>query len=200
MSEIKETSKDVVESWTSFGTERPPQSESLSPLAERIQGEPEFWIQWYRQPALDVAESVLRLRQLRGMTQEDLATAMGTKQPAIARIESGRNSISTNTMERLAEALDAAVRVQLGPIENLWKELPSPSWWEAAPTVEITQEVMVLAVGTQTVKLTGTAAGHFTLDSNSQMDFALDSANTTSIPLSASGVLRVGGDGNADSR
>ena len=41
-----------------------------------------------------MAEAVLRLRRLRGLSQADLAEKVGSKQPAIARIERGRTYVS----------------------------------------------------------------------------------------------------------
>ena len=38
------------------------------------------------------------------MTQEQVATAMGTSQAAVARLESGRTPTTTKTLERFARA------------------------------------------------------------------------------------------------
>src|SRR3954470_24214529 len=62
-------------------------------------------------PAVAVAESdlcvvlarnVLRLRNQRGMTQRDLARALGVSQPRIAEIEAARTTARIDTVGRLA--------------------------------------------------------------------------------------------------
>lgn len=62
-------------------------------------------------PAIAVAESdlcvilalnVLRLRNQRGMTQRDLARAMGVSQPRVAEIEGARTSARIGTVAKLA--------------------------------------------------------------------------------------------------
>jgi transcriptional regulator with XRE-family HTH domain len=98
----------------------------------------EFWLQWLRRPALDVAESVIRLRRLRGLSQTQLAERMNTKQPAIARIESGEANVKIGTLAELAEALDTAVRVDLIPCEFLGS-LNAPRWWEVSDVLAAVQ-------------------------------------------------------------
>lgn len=80
---------------------------------------------------------MLRLRRLRGMTQEQLAERMGTRQPAIARLERGHANTTLATLVAAAEALDATVRVDLDPVELLGHEPRAARWWDrvAAPTV-----------------------------------------------------------------
>lgn len=84
-----------------------------------------------------MSEAVLRLRRLRGLTQEQLAERMGTKQPAIARLERGHDNTTLKTLVAVAEALDATVRIDLDPVELLGREPRHARWWErmSAPTV-----------------------------------------------------------------
>lgn len=65
--------------------------------------------------ALEPAYQIARLRILRGMTQQELAEKVGTQQPSIARIESGRRRASIAMLEKLAQALDADLQVTLTP-------------------------------------------------------------------------------------
>ena len=51
-----------------------------------------------------LASAVVDLRKSSGLTQEELARKMGTTQPVLARIESGRGRPSMRTLERPAEA------------------------------------------------------------------------------------------------
>ena len=70
-------------------------------------------------PEFELVRSILALRLERGMTQAELAQAAGTKQPAIARLESGRHrGVSLTTLEKLAHALDARLVVRLEPAEK----------------------------------------------------------------------------------
>lgn len=65
--------------------------------------------------ALEPAYQIARLRMLRGMTQQELADKVGTQQPSIARIESGKRRASIAMLEKIAAALDADLRVSLLP-------------------------------------------------------------------------------------
>lgn len=57
---------------------------------------------------------ILELRKSKNMTQQQLATQMGTSQPAIARIESGNyRNVSFSFIRRLAAALDAVPEIHL---------------------------------------------------------------------------------------
>jgi|GEM_PF-2868518 ribosome-binding protein aMBF1 (putative translation factor) len=49
-----------------------------------------------------LARNVLRLRNQRGMTQRDLARALGVSQPRIAEIEAARTTARIDTVGRLA--------------------------------------------------------------------------------------------------
>lgn len=64
----------------------------------------------------ELGRQILRLRQLRGWTQEQLAEALNTKQPAVARLESGTYRPSLATLDRICQALDAHLEVRLTPV------------------------------------------------------------------------------------
>jgi DNA-binding XRE family transcriptional regulator len=51
---------------------------------------------------LVVASNVLRLRVQRGMTQKQLAAALGVKQPRIAQIEGAEANLGLETLDALA--------------------------------------------------------------------------------------------------
>jgi transcriptional regulator with XRE-family HTH domain len=55
-----------------------------------------------------VADQIKALRARRGISQQQLADAIGETQSTIARIESGRRNISVSELLRLAWALDVA--------------------------------------------------------------------------------------------
>lgn len=60
----------------------------------------------------------MSLRQLRGLTQAELAQRVGTKQPAIARIEAARANVGLETIRSLTIALDAVVHLSMRPAEE----------------------------------------------------------------------------------
>lgn len=65
------------------------------------------------EPEFELIASLIALRGRRGMSQDDLADAVGTKQPAIARIESGRyRGMSVATLEKMARALNARLVIR----------------------------------------------------------------------------------------
>lgn len=68
--------------------------------------------------ALEGEFSLLRARLAAGLTQEELAQRMGTKQGVIARLESGKVKPSTRTLERLAAATGTRLRIIFEPIRQ----------------------------------------------------------------------------------
>lgn len=54
-----------------------------------------------------IALAVMNARAQAGLTQEELAQKMGTTQPVVARLESGRTQPSMRTLKRLAQATDS---------------------------------------------------------------------------------------------
>jgi len=57
------------------------------------------------EPQFAVVSAILEARVKRGMTQEKLAQKIGTKQSAIARLESENANPSIGFLQKLAEAL-----------------------------------------------------------------------------------------------
>ncbi len=51
-----------------------------------------------------LADAMIRARSAAGLTQEQVAAAMGTTQAVVARLESGRVMPSTRTLQRFAKA------------------------------------------------------------------------------------------------
>jgi transcriptional regulator with XRE-family HTH domain len=58
---------------------------------------------------------LIRLRMAKGLTQEDLAKLLSTKQESIARLENGGSVPSLSTVKKLAVALDADLEINLRP-------------------------------------------------------------------------------------
>lgn len=57
-------------------------------------------------PFEEIARVVIMRRARLELTQQELAERMGTTKSVISRIESGQHRTSTDTLRRLAEALD----------------------------------------------------------------------------------------------
>ena len=61
--------------------------------------------------AYDIALQVIELREKHGFTQAQLAERCGIDQGDISRIEHGSTAPTARTLQRIAEALDADVRL-----------------------------------------------------------------------------------------
>jgi len=62
-----------------------------------------------------IAEQVIAQRRRRGLSQRELAELTGTTQSAIARLESGGRPPRIDTLQRIANALDCELSVELRP-------------------------------------------------------------------------------------
>jgi transcriptional regulator with XRE-family HTH domain len=67
------------------------------------------------EPEYKLASDLIRLRLSKGLTQEELARRVHTRQSAIARLESAGSLPSLSTVKRVAEALDADLYVAVQP-------------------------------------------------------------------------------------
>jgi predicted transcriptional regulator len=64
-----------------------------------------------------LASAVMDVRTRAGLTQEELARRMGTTQPVVARLESGRTRPSMRTLERLAQATGSRLLIGFEAID-----------------------------------------------------------------------------------
>ena len=68
-------------------------------------------------PEFNLLREMLRARQDAGLSQADIAERMGTKAPAITRLESsltsGRHSPSIATLKKYAEAVNCHLEIKL---------------------------------------------------------------------------------------
>jgi transcriptional regulator with XRE-family HTH domain len=62
-----------------------------------------------------LASALIKARGEAGMTQEQVAEAMGTTQAVVARLESGKALPSTRTLERFAKATRTRLRISFEP-------------------------------------------------------------------------------------
>ena len=65
-----------------------------------------------------LAAAIAEARSRAGLTQEQVAQRMHTTQSNIARLEAGRTTPSTRTLERFAEAVGARLKISFEPIHN----------------------------------------------------------------------------------
>ena len=65
-----------------------------------------------------LASALIEARSRAGLTQEELARRMNTKQAVIARLESGRVKPSTRTLERIAQATGHRLRISFEPVRS----------------------------------------------------------------------------------
>jgi ribosome-binding protein aMBF1 (putative translation factor) len=63
------------------------------------------------QPKYDIIRAIIKRRIELGVSQQDLALMIGTKQPAISRLESGDRDSTIGTLTRVADALGLEVRL-----------------------------------------------------------------------------------------
>jgi ribosome-binding protein aMBF1 (putative translation factor) len=58
---------------------------------------------------------IIKLRQQRGMTQADLAKAIGTRQANVSRLERFDTNLTLGTLEKVADALGVNLQIDLVP-------------------------------------------------------------------------------------
>jgi len=68
--------------------------------------------------SMEAAFQVANMRMMRGLNQRDLANLVGTWQPSIARIESGKSEPRLAFLRRIAKALRARLILELVPEEE----------------------------------------------------------------------------------
>lgn len=65
------------------------------------------------EPEFALANQLIGMRVKRGLTQAKLAKLMGTKQSAIARLESGTYNASLKQLDKVAKALNAKLTIKI---------------------------------------------------------------------------------------
>lgn len=83
---------------------------------KRLMRDPEFRTEYEAlEPEYKLASALIQLRLSKGLTQEELAKKLHTKQASIARLESGSSLPSFSTVKKVAEALDAELDIVVRP-------------------------------------------------------------------------------------
>ena len=66
-------------------------------------------------PEFEISRSLIEARTRAKLTQAELAQRMNTTQSAVARLESGRTRPSTRTLQKIARATRARLRISFDP-------------------------------------------------------------------------------------
>jgi transcriptional regulator with XRE-family HTH domain len=75
----------------------------------------------------ELALQIAALRQKAGLSQKELAKLLGTSQQQVSRLESPEyHGHSLNTLQRLAEVLNAKLRVEFQPMDDVVLQLAEP--------------------------------------------------------------------------
>jgi len=82
---------------------------------DRSMKDPKFRKAWHDlDPEFELLESFIKAREKAGLTQEEIAKKIGTKQPALSRLETGRFTKATlETLKKIADALDMRLVIKL---------------------------------------------------------------------------------------
>ena len=62
---------------------------------------------------LEVAYQILKMRKARKLSQADLAKKLGSHQSDIARMEAGQQNFTTDTLQKICQALNCRLRIEL---------------------------------------------------------------------------------------
>ena len=64
----------------------------------------------------EILDSIIKARESAGLTQEELAKRIGTKQPALSRLERGGfQKANLETLRKIADALDVKLIIKFLP-------------------------------------------------------------------------------------
>jgi ribosome-binding protein aMBF1 (putative translation factor) len=93
-------------------------SDILDYIESRKLAEPRF-LEAYQNAfeRLQFARDLKQAREVRGISQSQLAQLVGTKQPSIARLESGRVTPRIDLLQKIANALGMKLVVRLEPFD-----------------------------------------------------------------------------------
>jgi len=62
---------------------------------------------------LEVAYQILKMRKERKLSQADLAKKLGSRQSDIARMEAGKQNFTTDTLQKICQALNCRLKIEL---------------------------------------------------------------------------------------
>ena len=89
---------------------------SLDDLHQRWLDDPEYKDAYDAlEEEWSLATALIEARTRAGLSQEEVARRMDTKQTVIARLESGRTMPSTRTLKRFADATGTTLKISFDP-------------------------------------------------------------------------------------
>ncbi len=85
-------------------------------ISEKMQ-DPAFKAAWAElDPEFELPEMIIKAREEAGLTQEELAERIGTKQPALSRLErGGYKKVKIETLMKIAHALNMRLTISFQP-------------------------------------------------------------------------------------
>lgn len=82
----------------------------------RADGDPIYRAHWdAHAETRDIAWQIIKYRMDTGLTQQELAARVGTSHSQIARIESGRHTMTVETLRRIGDALGFRLVITFEP-------------------------------------------------------------------------------------
>ena len=92
----------------------------LQELKNELMKDPEFKKEYESlQPEMDITRAILDARIQAGLTQIQLSEKSGISQADISRLERGTRNPSLSLLKRLAEAMDATLRIEFVPKRHM---------------------------------------------------------------------------------
>ena len=92
----------------------------LQELKNELMKDPEFKKEYESlQPEMDITRAILDARIQAGLTQIQLSEKSGISQADISRLETGTRNPSLSLLKRLAEAMDASLRIEFVPKKHM---------------------------------------------------------------------------------
>ena len=87
---------------------------SFSDLHKKMMKDPKFKKAYDDlEPEFAIVEAMIKMRLKNKMSQKDLAKKLGTKQPAIARFESGAYNPTLSFLKKLSTALGGKLEIKI---------------------------------------------------------------------------------------
>lgn len=90
--------------------------DDLDRVTAKYMKDPEFKREYDAlQPQRELTAALVYARQTAGLTQKELSERTGISQADISRLENGSRNPSLKLLEKLAEALNSTLRIELIP-------------------------------------------------------------------------------------
>ena len=92
----------------------------LQEVIKELMQDPEFKKEYESlQPEMEITRAILNARIQAGLTQMQFSEKSGISQADISRLERGTRNPSLSLLKRLAEAMDATLRIEFVPKKHM---------------------------------------------------------------------------------